>query len=709
VLRRFLGSINPDTQWLLDLPGIFVDVVELGHAFAAHKPHHGVSFFEVFGQGGLGNTPERVREALTHARRLREIDPELAVAFLRGYRRLTERLSAPEVGLYVDAGLAAFVRNRRAGLAFMEGLLESAEATIQAITKEARLGDVSAGLSRLVRALTGTEVEVDDIGKLDSDDLIERGCMCVCMYQWLYLPSRVRRFEDRGLNRGHYRLSAVVASAALAFDSFSRLHGHPDFPTCEALVGTTPLALNAFLIVEWRRVFRRLRSSWPGAARLLALGLRADAEYRPAGNAADRLFLGLESGTVPEDLQAAAALLEPVSRASVNVFDTARRLTSDLLEALRREVPGLAREVMRPFSFMPDYLFPGRVSSPPSDNLVADLKRQADAASDAADDGDPDAAAAAEPVGGGEHADGDEEEQKSALACYLYDEWSHDENDYYRDYCFLHETRPEPPPGVIIPTDVADEGRRVSQVFERLKPDLARKEKYLQEGDAINPDLLVNYLVQRRKDPSPRIDFYEKPRIRRRDLAVIVLLDASGSTGERTGGHERIIDVEKRAALILGQGLNTLGDRFAICGFSSNGRENCVFSVYKDFDDGWSTDTMKRIMAASPANSTRIGPALRHCGFRMSRLDARQRLVILITDGRPMDTGYDPNTRYAQHDVRMACDENEQEGVHTFAISTEENSVADMEIMFPGRRFAILSDIGDLPTVLPRLYTRLTL
>jgi nitric oxide reductase activation protein len=74
-----------------------------------------------------------------------------------------------------------------------------------------------------------------------------------------------------------------------------------------------------------------------------------------------------------------------------------------------------------------------------------------------------------------------------------------------------------------------------------------------------------------------------------------------------------------------------------------------------------------------------------------------------------MDTGYDPNTRYAQHDVRMACDENEQEGVHTFAISTEENSVADMEIMFPGRRFAILSDIGDLPTVLPRLYTRLTL
>ena len=31
-----------------------------------------------------------------------------------------------------------------------------------------------------------------------------------------------------------------------------------------------------------------------------------------------------------------------------------------------------------------------------------------------------------------------------------------------------------------------------------------------------------------------------------------------------------------------------------------------------------------------------------------------------------------------------------------------------LEIMFPGRRFVILPDMRDLPRVLPRLYTRLT-
>ena len=59
-------------------------------------------------------------------------------------------------------------------------------------------------------------------------------------------------------------------------------------------------------------------------------------------------------------------------------------------------------------------------------------------------------------------------------------------------------------------------------------------------------------------------------------------------------------------------------------------------------------------------------------------------------------------------DVRMACEEIARQGIHTFAISTEENSLADMEIMFPRRRFMILADIRRLPAILSRLYIRLT-
>ena len=215
--------------------------------------------------------------------------------------------------------------------------------------------------------------------------------------------------------------------------------------------------------------------------------------------------------------------------------------------------------------------------------------------------------------------------------------------------------------------------------------------------------------MRRCHDPSPRIDFYEKPRIVRRDLAVLILLDASGSTGESSDEKETIIEVECRAAALLGHGLHTLGDRFAVCGFNSNGHEQCHFFVYKDFQDAWNSESLARIMGITPANSTRIGPALRHAGWRLEKVGARQRLILVVTDGRPMDTGYDPNSGYAQQDIRAACEENERKDIHTFAISTEENSLADMERMFPRRRFAILPDIHSLPRILPMLYARLTL
>jgi Mg-chelatase subunit ChlD len=701
VLKRFLGAISPSTEWLFDLPGIFTDVVETGHMFAAEKPHYGVTFFDVLGSNGLGNTPEQVRHLLGMVRRLWAIDHDLALALVRGYSRLLDRLESREIELYTDVGIQAFSRNRKAGIAFLEGTVESSETYILSLTREARLQDVTPLLGCLLKGLTGTEVTVESLSLLDSDELIERGANCVCMYRWLYLPSRVRRHRAREHNQGWYKLAAVVAAGALAEDSFSRIHGHPQFATLADLSGPDPVAQNLLLVGEWYRVLDRIRSRWPGVRRLLDLGLRTDLVDRPPSSAADRLFAELATETHGPQ----AARLAELVRTSPNVFAAAKQITPEVCAEFAAVLPGLAVDLARPLSFLPDFLFPGQVSSPPTDGLIADLRDAADA--NDGQGGEQEKSSVQTP-GDGEQGDEEETQEGAIPACFIYDEWSNEENDYLRDFCFVHESVP-PIPGVCtLPSDAVEEGRRLSRVFERFKPDLSRKEKYLEDGEAIDADRLLNYLVQRRNEPSPRVDFYEKPRINRRDLAVLILLDASGSTGESADEHEKIIDVEKRAALVLGQGLHTIGDRFAICGFNSNGRENCVYAVYKDFAETWDDRAMQRLMGATPANSTRIGPALRHSGSRLGREPARQRLIILVTDGRPMDTGYDPNTRYAQHDVRIACEENARDGIHTFAITTEENSVADMEIMFPGRRFAILPDIRALPKILPRLYTRLT-
>ncbi len=708
VLKNFLQALNPRTRWVMDLPGVFAEVTETGRELAASRLYYGVEFFKAFGEGRLGDNPARIRDCITRLKRLRAIDEELAHAFLKGYATLSARLAPAEIDAFIEHGLRAFADNRRTGLQFMECALKGAEAVIQTLTRETRLQEIKPALARLLRALVGYEVEVDDLSRLDSDFLIENGSSVVCLHRWLYLPARMRIFQERANNRDWYRLQTILAAGCLSWDSFCRVQGHPRYATAADVAGDDPARQHLLTLAEYARIIERVRAHWPGAHKLIDHGLATEFERRPPVSPVDRLAYRLLVEQREEALQ-------QIALASVNVFETAERL-----RAIAPEDPLYGRAGggrLRAFAFLPDFFYPGEVGRPAPDQLVANLKEQArDNQAGDRDEGEPDPAPDSD--GDGEK-EGDEREATGVDACFLYDEWSQAENDYYENFCRVFERVAEPG-RVACGDDFGEEARRVRQVFEKLKPELARREKYLREGDTINPERLVQHMVDRRRDPEPRIDFYERPLTTRRDLAVLLLMDTSGSTGETLAreavgetafacGHDgTVIDVVKRATLVLGQGLAALGDRFSICGFSTNGHEFCEYDIYKDYRDAWDPATMNRTAGARPGNATRIGAALRHGGWRLAQQPHRQRLIILVTDGKPMDAGYDPGTRYAQHDVRMACEENLRQAIHTFGISTNENSVADMEIMFPHKRFVILPDIRELPRLLPKLYIKLT-
>ncbi|MBN1641750.1 MAG: VWA domain-containing protein [Anaerolineae bacterium] len=707
VLREFLAALNPRTAWILDLPGIFAEVTDMGRQLAEAKLHYGVTYFRTLGQGGFGHTPAQVRALITGLHRLRTVDDNLAVAFLQGYGRLVERLSPPEVGRYLDMGIALHQQSPQSGLRFMRGDTQSAEQAIRYLTHECRLHDIRPALERLLVALVGYQVEVADLGRLDSDELIERNTRVVCLYRWLYLPAHVRAFSTAAQNRNWYWLTAVVAAGALSFDSFCRIHGHPGYATCADLVGEDVLRCNLLQLVEYARILHRIRAAWPGARPLLALGI--DTVFGPPGpdGSVDRLYRDLLCGTSTAPL---AAELLALAAASVNVFDTATSIDPALAQRAAAAHPQLAFAPLPTLPFLPDFSYPASVSPAPQESLVADLKRKAEGRRTHADQA-PRARQQRPHSDNRTAPQGEAQPSDAVAAAFLYDEWSEPEGDYYLDYCHVHELRQETPgPAALastaIPEDVAMLAARTRRVFELLCPQWA-KEKRLPDGDTIDIDRLVDHQVLRRREPSPKVDFYQKPLRKQRDLAVLVLLDVSGSTGQETA-RARTIELERHAAIILGQGLSMLDDRFAVCGFSGTGREQCEFHVYKDFDDRWDRASIARILAAYPRSATRIGAALRHAGYRLSRIPARQRLIVAMTDGKPTDTDYDPATRYAQHDVRMACVENRRQGIHTFCVSTLENSRADMEIMFPGQMFAILPDIRQLPDVLPRLYIRMT-
>ncbi|NBB95970.1 MAG: VWA domain-containing protein [Planctomycetes bacterium] len=700
VLCQFLRALNPANRWIMDLPSLFAEVVDLGGSLAESKLYHGTRFFETLARGGLGETPQQMRDGLGWVRRLRDTDEEPAMAFLAGYAEICRRLRPPELQRYVDVAMQVYHRDAEKGCAFLRGELASCERYILAITQECRLADVTDRLAAMLKALTGEDIDIGDLSGLDSDELLHRGSRTLTIPQHLYLPIRVRSFETAAENRRWFLLCGLASASMLTERSFPIVHGHTECPTCRALAGQGPARVNLFQIVEFIRVLRAARRRWPGARRLIDWGIANELGSVQAGSAEHCLADALDETADAPVLR----VLHDAADACVNCFDTARRLNAPWVAEVLAAYPGVADRELRPLGFLSDFLFPVELSTPPDDQLVADLKDAARRAGEA--DDQPQEANGQDDASGTE---GETDGEPGHPAAYIYDEWDVSQNDYRRDWCHVHVRQPEPAGAAVPRGEWLDQAARVRAVFERLKPDLARREKHLAEGDAINIDLLVSHLVDQTLEASPPGRFYEKPLINHRDLAVVILLDASGSTGEQADRQAKVLDVEKQAAVILGEGLAALDDRFAVCGFSSAGRECCEFMPLKDFDERWSAEAVGRLMAVTPRSSTRIGPALRHAGWLLGRQPSRQRLIVLVTDGKPMDQGYDPKTGYAQHDVRMACEENARRDVHTFAITTEANSLADVETMFPRRRFVILPDITRLPRVLPQLYLRLTL
>jgi hypothetical protein len=699
VLYDFLKALNPRTRWIVSLPAIFADVTEMGCRLAESRIYYGTTFFRLLGEEGLGRTPDEVSHLMTLLKRVRRAaGDEMAFALLRGYRKLVERLGPAEIERYVEEALAMQGGHPRTAQRFLEGTLAGCETAIRTLSRECTLGSVAAHLGRLLKALCGRKIDVGDLAPLDPESLRVRGSTCVCLHGRLHLLAQQRAFATRDENREWYVLSAVCAAALYRTESFPAVHGHRSYRSAVDLVGDDPVALNLLQIVEYTRALGLAREAWPGVGPMLDRALAREA----APDGVLQALAGAGGGGTGGS-GAGLALLRRIAGASVNVFDTVGHLTPVVRDKAARELPELTRGLLAPLSFLPDFLYRGETDAPPSDAAVADLRERAGKGKDRQDEPSrrPRAASTAKGKPTGERS------PAAGSSGFVYDEWSQNDRDYLPDHCVVHEIHADPVGSQQVSAKVLEQAQKTRRIFEWLKPDLAAKEKRLESGDAIDVDLLVDFLVSRRREPSPPVRFYQKPRIVKRDLATLVLMDCSGSTGEEREA-EKIIEVERESALILGQGLAGLGDGFAICGFSGQGRENCEYYVYKGFADAWDSTAIRRLMGAAPRSSTRIGAALRHSGTLLRDRPSRQKLILLITDGRPMDAGYDPETRYAQFDVRMACEENRRRGIHTFAISTEKASRADMEIMFPARRFAILPSIDHLPSVLPRLYMRLT-
>lgn len=316
-------------------------------------------------------------------------------------------------------------------------------------------------------------------------------------------------------------------------------------------------------------------------------------------------------------------------------------------------------------------------------------------------------------------ADSPEQDLERGDRAFYYDEWDRELADYRTHWCRIIErsgSRGSRGFVELVRTRYAGVISSIRYQFQLMRPENLRRIRGEIDGEDYDLQAVIDYALDKRSTGLIDDRLYTRKLRKERDVAVSFLLDMSSSTARtisRFPNHpytqpgQRIIDIEKEGLVLMSEALEAVGDAYSMQGFTSEGRRNVKFYLIKDFCESYSAEIERRIGGISYQSNTRLGAAIRHATTRLARQDARTKLMIVLSDGRPYDHDYG-DSRYAREDTRMALRQARIEGITPFCITIDRESEDQLRDMYGEVGYTIIDDVLSLPERLPGIYSRLT-
>lgn len=285
----------------------------------------------------------------------------------------------------------------------------------------------------------------------------------------------------------------------------------------------------------------------------------------------------------------------------------------------------------------------------------------------------------------------------------VLDEWDYRRQGYRKRWALLREADAEEGELGFVEQTMARFGGMAQQIkrrFECIRQDqtLLRRQK---EGEEVDLDAAVEALSDMKAGFTPTERVFVRLSREQRNIATVFLIDLSGSTSGW------INETERMALLILCEAMQQIEDRFAIYGFSGQTRKRCELYRIKGFDEPYGDRIKRRIAGIRAREYTRMGPPIRRLTEMLGEIDARSKLLLTLSDGKPDD--YDAyNGEYGIEDTRQALLEAKKQGIHPFCITIDKAEHSYLSHMYGHASYVFIDDLAKLPLKIPEIYRKLT-
>ncbi|MSQ48392.1 MAG: hypothetical protein EXR78_08460 [Deltaproteobacteria bacterium] len=696
-------------------------------------------------------SPESQTSLLERIAQMSQIFPAGVARLLRILARAYEEVGEEGIKAWIAAGEIIAAKNPHAGEAFFALESRTSLLLLRGVAPTVTLSDVYAVLLKYIHMLCGDAVGITETSHLTFPPLLPETSDAA-----LPLPSQIDVFPTYEENFRLYRVLAAHQAGRVAFGTYDMsvqrvwpllptfVHNllqadqaPPDDLASYFQLFPRPEQIEAlFLFIETRRIGRRLTAQYRGlredltwASSLTQLMPPALAEVLPRiprplwqeldhdASAYDALLLATElhifliapgSETSASDWsQLEPEMPEEMSHGGSMFEDTVNLDEPDTI-SLSLEAQSTLRKL----------LAAARASS---EKRRGTRRRKATVVLNL--DADPQTAQDPEAAEETKHKP---KRRRPATRGrhYLYDEWDYLIEDYRSQWCQVREIPMIGDDGVFFSRTLAtyaDLTPEIKREFQRLRPRLYRHVKGLEDGEEIDLDAAITARVDLRTGNTHSGKLYSARLPVERDVAALFLLDLSASTdtliaappdsgppGTGSPGA-RVIDIMKEALVLLSAALDTIGDTYAIYGFSSAGRRDIDIYPVKTFAEPLSQDVRSRIGGLTPQRSTRMGAAVRHGIRQLRTLSSRAKFLVLLSDGCPEDMDYGPDkhsTTYGVRDTMMALREAERNGILSFCLTVDKAGRDYLREMCAPARYMIIEDMLSLPAQLPKIYQR---